>query len=64
MSDLSSNAPKGFSSCDTSFWSPLDLGIIKVNFDEYFIHDRLVAGAGVVMRKDDGSFLFAWSSWT
>ena len=58
MSDVLTNHEEGLSSGETSFWFPLDPGVVKVNFDGSFIKERLVASVGILMHKDDGSFLF------
>lgn len=34
-------------------------GFTKVNFDAAFSQDSFIAGFGVLLRKDDGSFLYA-----
>lgn len=57
MNDIISNLEEWLRKGSASFWSPPDLDVVEVNFDRSFIHDSLVAGVGVLMCKDDGSFL-------
>lgn len=42
----------------TSFWIPY-YDVTKINFDWSFVE----SDAGVVLRSDDGSFLYAQAQW-